>query len=320
MQAQQIFDENDFDRSSVGGTLKEARLSYHLSLEDVAAHINIRSAYLHAIEEENMAALPARVYAIGFVRSYAEYLGLDANDLVARFKQQKAGERQMRPELHMPIIHEDKQTPGTRLVWISLIAIILIAGTSYTLFGQPPPATQEIPPVPEKLKQSSLAPKMEPVEAPTFAATAEQSAQETSNTGALFSDSELFANMQAGAVDTIGRTSQIELVVTQDSWVEITNPSGQVMVSEVFTPGTRYRLPDKPGFMLTTGNAGGLSLYIDGQAVRPLGRTAEVRRNIVLDQFTAESRAPAAPASVSQPRQTSTPTVDLFPENQPTPQ
>lgn len=66
----------------VGRTLREAREARGLSLREVQMELKIRQRYLEALETENLDLLPGRVYARGFLRSYARFLGLDAEPLV----------------------------------------------------------------------------------------------------------------------------------------------------------------------------------------------------------------------------------------------
>ncbi|NWG46807.1 MAG: helix-turn-helix domain-containing protein [Alphaproteobacteria bacterium] len=72
----------------VGSDLKATRVGLGYDLSAVAEALRIRRDHLEAVEESNLAALPGKAYAIGFVRSYADYLGLDAEECVRRFKEE----------------------------------------------------------------------------------------------------------------------------------------------------------------------------------------------------------------------------------------
>jgi cytoskeletal protein RodZ len=67
---------------TLGETLRQARLDKGVSLADAARDTRIRRSYLEALESEDLAALPAAVYTRGFLRTYAEYLGLGAQAMV----------------------------------------------------------------------------------------------------------------------------------------------------------------------------------------------------------------------------------------------
>jgi cytoskeleton protein RodZ len=61
----------------IGNSLREARYRQQLELSEVELATKIRARYLQALEEESFDALPAQTYVKGFLRTYADYLGLD---------------------------------------------------------------------------------------------------------------------------------------------------------------------------------------------------------------------------------------------------
>jgi transcriptional regulator with XRE-family HTH domain len=71
--------------SPLGETLRRARLSKGITIEDAERVTRIPRKYLEALEIENYGILPAPVYARGFLRSYAGYLGLNPSDLLPFF-------------------------------------------------------------------------------------------------------------------------------------------------------------------------------------------------------------------------------------------
>ncbi|MBF0335037.1 MAG: helix-turn-helix domain-containing protein, partial [Alphaproteobacteria bacterium] len=71
--------------------LRAARETQGLTSQDMAVALRIRQQYLEAIESGRYSILPGATYAVGFVRAYAEYLGLDADETVRRLKQETAG-------------------------------------------------------------------------------------------------------------------------------------------------------------------------------------------------------------------------------------
>ena len=69
----------------IGNSLREARVRQQLELGEVELATKIRSQYLRALEEESFDALPAQTYVKGFLRTYADYLGLDGQLYVDEF-------------------------------------------------------------------------------------------------------------------------------------------------------------------------------------------------------------------------------------------
>ena len=69
--------------TGIGETLREARVRRRIELAQIEAETKIRAGYLAALEEERLDALPGKAYAKAFLRSYARYLGLPAEAMVA---------------------------------------------------------------------------------------------------------------------------------------------------------------------------------------------------------------------------------------------
>ena len=78
-------------RDRVGYLLRMTREQRGQDLESVARALRIRHPYLVAIEEGRYRDLPGAPYASGFVRSYAEFLGLDATEILRRFREESGG-------------------------------------------------------------------------------------------------------------------------------------------------------------------------------------------------------------------------------------
>ncbi len=76
----------------IGHALKRARVEKNLSLAQAEEETKIRQKYLLALENENFNAIPGRVYAKGFLRNYAQYLGLNAEELVWWYEKQYPSE------------------------------------------------------------------------------------------------------------------------------------------------------------------------------------------------------------------------------------
>jgi hypothetical protein len=76
----------------LGSSLREARVRRELTLGDVAEETRIRSRYLQAMEDERFELLPGPVYAKGFLRAYADYLGLDSQLFVDEYNARFAEE------------------------------------------------------------------------------------------------------------------------------------------------------------------------------------------------------------------------------------
>jgi len=77
---------------TIGEKLRSTREARKLSLKDVAKDTNISVLYIEALENEEFDRFPGETYVTGFMRSYAEYLKLDADEIIQHYKAFKIGE------------------------------------------------------------------------------------------------------------------------------------------------------------------------------------------------------------------------------------
>src|SRR5271157_1327051 len=70
-----------------GAGLREVRERLGWKLPDVAEALRIRLEYLTAIEQGDLSPLPGPAYRVGFIRAYAQILGLDGEEILRRFRE-----------------------------------------------------------------------------------------------------------------------------------------------------------------------------------------------------------------------------------------
>jgi cytoskeleton protein RodZ len=143
-------DERAPPGQSVGSTLRAARLRLGQELPEVAAVLRIRSPFLQAIEDGQFEALPGVPYAIGFVRTYADHLGLDGGEMVSQFKSEAAG-LERKTNLSFPSPAPEGRVPGTAALLISLVAATVVFGGWYLYQNAGERLTTRVPEVPERL-------------------------------------------------------------------------------------------------------------------------------------------------------------------------
>ena len=120
---------------TLGETLRQARLDKGASLADAARDTRIRRGYLEALEAEDPAALPPAVYTRGFLRTYAEYLGLNAQAMVDLY--QAATRRESGPPLRaaVPRVAIPRQIPLRPVLYgISSIVFIALLGFAWNWY------------------------------------------------------------------------------------------------------------------------------------------------------------------------------------------
>ena len=260
---QESADLNFHTDMPVGEILRRTRVHYGQSLEQVEVVLRIRASQLEALEKGDISQLPGRVYAIGFVRSYSEYLGLDGDKMVHLFKEQSVG-KQKKPDLSFPVPASESKVPNLAIIGGSLFGVlVLICFVAFLMF--PKNAKNDIPVVPEKLTKTQLN------EAPSLMETPAAVTSETAAAPAA-EESAPPAN-----------TNRIIIEVSDASWVEIRNASGAAILRQVLKPGDIYLVPNEDGLVMATGNAGGLKIKVDGKEIKPLGTTGQIKRKIALN-------------------------------------
>ncbi|MFC5357497.1 helix-turn-helix domain-containing protein [Azospirillum himalayense] len=414
---------------SVSDTLRETRESLGYDLREVATMLRIRYPYLQAIEAGRFEDLPGTTYAAGFLRSYAECLGLDPDTILTRYKDEAAG-RTRSQQLYFPTpVPEGRIPGGTVLLGTMVLAGIVYGGWYYlsatdrsmvdlvptlpdrlvslldtlpfnasqngggqtapvpvpsetpaapasvpTVMAEAPPApaapsvatapaaggaSTAVPapstsapitsapaaPAPTAQPPASSAPaKPAPAPAavvaqPAPAAPAKPSAptaapapaaapsamvnvppppaEDDESEGAaqeptpLTPAAPVIASLPPAApaapppaadgalpskvYGTQNAASRIQLRATQDSWIQVRDNSGEIIFTRVLKPGDVYRVPDRSGIRVRTGNAGGLVVVTDGVDGAPMGAVGQVLRDVSLDQHAPTLRG-AAPA------------------------
>ena len=78
-------------------------------------------------------------------------------------------------------------------------------------------------------------------------------------------------------------STRIEIRAKADSWVQVRTAEGTLLMTRILGQGTSYAVPPQEGLRLTTGNAGGLEILVDGVPVPPLGPFGAVRHDVALD-------------------------------------
>lgn len=107
---------------TVGNTLKNEREKLGFSIEQVSCATKISSAYINAIENEKICDLPKKVYSVGFVRLYANFLSLDAELLASEFKEKIDSFHQ--EKIALPNIKK-KKTGNQDLYYVFVIIIYI---------------------------------------------------------------------------------------------------------------------------------------------------------------------------------------------------
>ena len=280
--------------SRVGAELRAARLRLGWRLPDVAASLRIRLPFLEAIEDGRLSDLPGNAYAVGFLRSYATTLGLDAAEVARRFRAE-ASEVNRKPDLQFPAPVPERGVPAMAVVLLGLLVAAASYAGWYRFSGDqsPPPAT--IPAVPERLAPladrgvlpsnpspqvaSVLPPPSSPAPAAPVGPPSPVVVPPPAPVAVLPPPARPTAPPPAPPLDS----ARMVLRVKADAWVQVRDAKGPVLLNRVLRAGETWPVPTGQKLLLTTGNAGGTEILTDGVAGPSLGAVGIVKKDVPLD-------------------------------------
>ncbi|MGE5371087.1 MAG: helix-turn-helix domain-containing protein [Solirubrobacterales bacterium] len=224
-----------------GERFRAAREKLQLSLEQVEDETKIRKLYLIGLEQNDFSNLPARVYAVGFVKRYSRLLGLNEEEMAQEFVRlaykSEAAESALEQQTNRTFGAEVAVTWKEALAGVVFIAVIgMIGYLAYDVFS-PGPGTAHQP----KTRHAAKAPKPE-----------KQTKQQTA-------------------------PQMITLHVYQKSWVGVSTDAQPVFAGNL-AMGDEKRFQAQERIDLRIGNAGGVKVIYNGKDLGFLGTPWQVIR------------------------------------------
>ncbi len=138
----------------VGALLRERREELGLDLDAIGEALCIKPIYLAALEQGRAQDLPGATYAIGFMRAYAEQLGLDSDRILDSYKAETA-EVHARPDLSLPVPLDARSLPGGAILLVGVILAACGYGTWYYLSTGERSRPERVAAVPAELLRSA---------------------------------------------------------------------------------------------------------------------------------------------------------------------
>jgi cytoskeletal protein RodZ len=256
--------------TDIGAVLRARREALGLTLDDVQAATHIRTGYLEALEENRWDHLPAEVYAVGFLRTYARYLGLDAEDLVRTWREARRppdpeptaepsrAAVEPPPAVRVPRRGRARPAPSTAprpWVWGVVVVLLLamLVGVVALLKSHPTPTRTPVASRPASSRPAQPARAKQP-------RPSGPQVRQLSDTPAL-----LAYRVTPGPV-------RLTLKFSAPCWVEVwvdgitDNPAGRT-----YEAGSTLTLSSDQSLKLLLGNPGGAVGIVNGRPVGVLG-------------------------------------------------
>jgi cytoskeleton protein RodZ len=263
--------------AKIGQILEQARNERGLTLEEVEYATKIRKRYLVGLEREDYGVLPDAVYAQGFLRTYANYLGLDGDELSREFKDRRRPRRERaishgapnKSEFDQPLINPGevgvdrrrKGVSGTTIatLLVALLALAAVVGALYyvgrgvQISGENPAPSQEQADDGSRSQAGGKEPS-------------ETRGREEAATGG---DSK-----GAGKAEPESVTVEVR-VAGSASWLSIL-ADGRLAYEQIAQPGFSQTFEARREISIRTGNAGAVGVEVNGQDLGKLGESGEV--------------------------------------------
>ena len=300
----EISGDVDAPLDTVGQDLRTARLRRGDDLATVSRYLKIRKDHLEALEEDRIEALPGRTYAVGFIRSYADYLGLDAVQCVERFKAEIAG-RTDSTVTPITVIDEDaerRMPHGWKIMAGVVVVLVLLGAYQVAASVDRMMSEKAVEPVPMLVKRpvarKPIAPKTEAV--PVQPASSTDATAQTASQGLVIG-----AAVPGQAATVFGEAApdqaapppvprgqvygesnksvRVVLRLREAARILVEGRDGRTYINRTLKPGDSYRVPNFVGLTLTTSNAGAVQVELDGAVIGVAGKAQETAEALSLD-------------------------------------
>ena len=279
---------DNIELSTVGKLCLDARLNKGLTQEQAGALLKVRVKIIKDFEDGENIDLPGLAYKVGFVRSYARLLDLDGDLLVQEFKE-GLELNSLKEEYNFltPELNKNNFLP------IGAVVSVLIAIFSYTGWYYSDRSNKIEPVAVQKIEDISK--NTAEIDNNSFVIIEEDfsnnlSSSNTNNDVNQVQEVNSKKNLNEEKVESMiskntelsatanERDPSTELVLKAigNSWVEIEDMEGNILMTRLMRPGETYVVPDINGLTFNTGNAGALSLSQGDVIVSKLGEVGEI--------------------------------------------
>ena len=253
------------DRPSVGRTLQQARVDAKLTVDEVSAATRVRIPIVQAIERDDFSRCGGDVYARGHIRTFARAVGLDPAEVIALYNEQQG--EQPPPTLSSgPLFEAERIRPEPRRPnWTAAMvaAIVAVIGfVGFTFFSGSDQAD------PGAVAEGASTPGASPEEEPEPGGEPQEEVTEE----------EPDPSESAVAAAPDDKVTVQATVEGGSSWVSAKNGNGELIFEGVLQDGDSQIFTDDEQIDVVLGNAGVVSLRVNGKDIESDFETGQVQR------------------------------------------
>jgi len=261
-----------------GENLRRERELRSVTLEEISDATKISLRALQALEAEEFRKLPGGIFNRSFVRTYARFLGLDEDKVVAEFLAVCPQSEDVDMKHFNPVKPATrKDTPRGRLIVLTLALALLAAG--YALYSY---SRQRLtnPPRPDSSAGSASPSVPPPTERPGAPPTSTPDSYKRApeRTGATTAKSAGPGAAPAGGLSSAqGADLLLQVAATERAWVAV-DVDGKLAFQRILNPHDIQTVKAARSFDFVTGNAQGVILTLNGETLKPLGQHGEFKK------------------------------------------
>ncbi len=292
----EIKDDTDHKNETVGADLRAARLALGHDIDSAAQALKINKNHLRAIEESDHDALPGIAYAIGFIHSYAEFVGLGAPECIRRYKAQLT-EVVAPIETAIPRFVDERVARPYAWVVVALVGLGLAMVGWYIAAlewgGDPDTLVSSDANLPDVSDIPLLVREVgETVDPAQLALEATAGSQDTTevDAGDVSQQIEVVSPQleeslpQApdGKIWGEGNDGRLRLKAHADVWLRLESEQA-ILFERVLNRGEIYQASPGDQYVLTSRDGGAIEVMVDGKTLGRAGETGRPLAGLYLD-------------------------------------
>lgn len=250
--------DNDTGQS-LGVYLQRERLKKQYTLEQIAEETCIHIATLRAIESNDRNKMPAEVFARGFIKLYAEYLGLDQQEVLDRYTREMGHREEVIVDQQtMPNVTLSRGTPFFSMRLVGYILLLLaIAGGAYYFFFRSGSTFSENS---LSILHSDLTTKSSTVSSPV----------ETGGSGSIAASSAAPQGMTASAPGALPGRLDLHVLFKEKTWMQV-EVDDQPPQEYLYDPDEEGSWQGRKKIKLHVGNSGGIQIFLNDEQLPVTG-------------------------------------------------
>lgn len=259
---------NEPEAPGYGARLAAQRERAGLSVTDVAASLRLHPNQVRAIEQEDLTRLPALAYVRGFIRSYARVLNADPEPLLSDLNAKLAPVRESVVDGMAADFAAARAAGRERMfpqwaIAIALVILIALGVIGWQTTLQPAPA----PPPQIVVAPAAASPAPVPVPEPaTPAATSDTSPSSAAVNEPVPTPADVAEPTVASSVTASGAPPTVLLRFNGNSWAEVTDRNGKILLSQLNDAGAEHALDGELPLTVVIGDANFASVEVRGAA------------------------------------------------------